>query len=471
MHTLEQLRAGELCGARHLKLSENLVEFPPEILSLKETLEVLDLTGNQLSTLPDELAGFSKLRIIFCSENRFTELPEVLGRCPALTMVGFKANQIATVSAKSLPAGLRWLILTDNAVEQLPEELGQCDALQKLMLAGNRLRELPESLANCRNLELLRIAANRIEHFPEWLLSLPRLAWLAYSGNPFSEGEEARAIDDAHVALLAWDTLVLGELLGQGASGVIHRATIVGDVIGDVADANASADHASQAGDAAEASQVAVKLFKGAVTSDGLPRCEMAASLAAGTHPNLIKVMGKVADHPSGIPALVMELIDPAFANLAGPPSLDSCTRDVYPEGLRLSVPDALAMAHGIASVAGHLHRAGIMHGDLYGHNILFARRPDAPAHALLGDFGAASLYERNNDDRSNRERALGLERLEVRAFGCLLEELLAHCDAQCSPLDGLHQLKAACLSEVPADRPDFAYIDRQLAAVRATLS
>ncbi|MBW3777833.1 serine/threonine-protein kinase [Aeromonas veronii] len=456
MHTLEQLRAGELCGARHLKLSENLTEFPTEILSLKETLEVLDLTGNQLSALPDELAGFGKLRIIFCSENRFTELPEVLGRCPALTMVGFKANRITTVSARALPAGLRWLILTDNAIEQLPDELGQCDALQKLMLAGNRLRELPTSLANCRNLELLRIAANRIECFPEWLLSLPRLSWLAYSGNPFSEGEETRAIDDAHVEPLAWETLALGELLGQGASGVIHRATLVAN----------PADEVTQASGRADGSQVAVKLFKGAVTSDGLPRCEMAASLAAGTHPNLIKVIGKVADHPSGIPALVMELIDPAFANLAGPPSLDSCTRDVYPEGLHLSVPDALAMAHGIASVAGHLHRAGIMHGDFYGHNILFSRGSDVPARALLGDFGAASLYE-----RSNRERAVGLERLEVRAFGCLLEELLAHCDTQDSPLDGLHQLKAACLSELPADRPDFAYIERQLAAARTSLS
>ncbi|MGE6081735.1 protein kinase, partial [Aeromonas veronii] len=307
-----------------------------------------------------------------------------------------------------------------------------------------------------RKLELLRIAANRIECFPEWLLSLPRLSWLAYSGNPFSEGAEARAIDDAHVEPLAWETLALGELLGQGASGVIHRATLV---------ANPS-DEVTQASDRGDVSQVAVKLFKGAVTSDGLPRCEMAASLVAGTHPNLIKVIGKVVDHPSGIPALVMELIEPAFANLAGPPSLDSCTRDVYPEGLHLNVPDALAMAYGIASVAGHLHRAGIMHGDLYGHNILFARGSDAPARALLGDFGAASLYE-----RSDHERAVGLERLEVRAFGCLLEELLAHCDTQDSPLDGLHQLKAACLSELPADRPDFAYIERQLAAARAMLS
>ncbi|QTL93772.1 leucine-rich repeat-containing protein kinase family protein [Aeromonas jandaei] len=458
MHTLEQLRAGELCGARHLKLSENLTEFPSEILSLKETLEVLDLTGNQLSTLPDELAGFGKLRIIFCSENRFTELPEVLGRCPALTMVGFKANRIATVSAKALPVGLRWLILTDNAIERLPDELGQCDALQKLMLAGNRLRELPASLANCRKLELLRIAANRIERFPEWLLSLPRLAWLAYSGNPFSEGAEARAISDEQVATLPWQRLAIGELLGQGASGVIHRAAMRSEPLM----AERMADESS---DAIGASEVAVKLFKGAVTSDGLPQCEMAASLAAGSHPNLIPVLGRVADHPSGMPALVMALIDPAFANLAGPPSLASCTRDVYDEGLRFTLAEALTLALGIASVAGHLHQAGIMHGDLYGHNILFTRGPSA--HALLGDFGAASLY-----DLHERELAQGLERLEVRAFGCLLEELLARCDGDVdnAQLAALHQLTAACLSELHGERPAFAEIGRQLAAARSTL-
>lgn len=458
MHTLEQLRAGELYGARHLKLCENLTEFPPEILSLKETLEVLDLTGNQLSTLPDELAGFTKLRIIFCSENRFTELPEVLGRCRLLTMVGFKANRIATVPAASLPAGLRWLILTDNAIEQLPDELGQCSRLQKLMLAGNRLRELPTSLANCRNLELLRIAANRIERFPDWLLTLPRLAWLAYSGNPFSEIEEARAIDVdhvAHIATVPWLALELSELLGQGASGVIHRATLVGDV------ADASVDDASQAGDTAEPSQVAVKLFKGAVTSDGLPRCEMAVSLAAGTHPNLIRVLGRVNDHPSGMPALVMALIDPEFANLAGPPSLDSCTRDVYPAGLSFTPAAVLAMAQGMAAAAQHLHERGIMHGDLYGHNILFARGSDAPARALLGDFGAASLY-----DRSNRELALGLERLEVRAFGCLLEELLARCQPQSEALQDLAQLAQACLCDQVLQRPSFAQISARIAAV-----
>ncbi|MGL4755161.1 MAG: protein kinase, partial [Aeromonadaceae bacterium] len=48
MHTLKQLRSGALSGARYLKLCEDLTHFPNEILTLKEMLEVLDLTGNRL---------------------------------------------------------------------------------------------------------------------------------------------------------------------------------------------------------------------------------------------------------------------------------------------------------------------------------------------------------------------------------------------------------------------------------------
>ncbi|MGZ8065700.1 leucine-rich repeat-containing protein kinase family protein [Aeromonas salmonicida] len=443
MNTLEQLRAGELCGARHLKLAENLRAFPPEILSLKETLEVLDLTGNQLSRLPDVLAEFKKLRILFCSENNFTELPEVLGRCPALTMVGFKANRIATVSAKALPAGLRWLILTDNEIEGLPDELGQCAALQKLMLSGNRLRELPASLANCHRLELLRIAANRLEALPEWLLGLPRLAWLAYAGNPFSDKQERRLGETAAAAEIHWQALTLGEQLGQGASGIIHRAEL-----------------ATPAGSRA----VAVKLFKGAVTSDGLPRCEMAVSLAAGRHPHLVGVEGRVGDHPSGIPALVMTLIDPRFVNLAGPPSLDSCTRDVYPADLTFTPNALLAMAQGIAAAAQHLHEQGIMHGDLYGHNILHSLQ--GKGRVLLGDFGAASCY-----DRTECVLAEGLERIEVRAFGCLLDELLARCQPQSEALQDLALLVRACLCEQVSQRPSFAQISARIAAVAAMMT
>ena len=160
MHNLEQLRAGALKGVQRLQLACGLTEFPREIFDLADSLEILDLSRNTMSSLPDDLPRLTRLRIIFCSENQFTELPAVLGQCTALTMVGFKANRIRTVPAASLPPQLRWLVLTDNLIEELPSELGERPALQKLMLAGNRLRTLPATMEQLHGLELLRIAAN-----------------------------------------------------------------------------------------------------------------------------------------------------------------------------------------------------------------------------------------------------------------------------------------------------------------------
>jgi Leucine-rich repeat (LRR) protein len=124
LHTLSQLKSGELAGVKRLSLSEQLSSFPLEILSLADSLEILDLSNNQLSTLPDELKQLVKLKILFVSNNNFESLPEVLGLCKNLEMLGFKSNQINEVKPASLPLKLRWLILTNNRIETLPEALG-----------------------------------------------------------------------------------------------------------------------------------------------------------------------------------------------------------------------------------------------------------------------------------------------------------------------------------------------------------
>lgn len=446
MHTLQSLRAGELTGIKRLDLSCGLTSFPEEIFELADTLEILNLSGNALSTLPDDLPKLHKLRVIFCSDNRFTHLPEVMGQCRNLDMVGFKANQIGSVPAAALPDRLRWLILTDNHVTELPARLGSCTRLQKLMLSGNRLHRLPDEMAACNRLELLRIAANRFARLPDWLFSLPRLAWLAYAGNPFSDAGEIAAMASRPIAHVDWDALELQHQLGEGASGVIYRA-------------NLKSAHGM--------SPVAVKVFKGSLTSDGLPRSEKAACIAAGAHPGLIPVMGKVSGHPDGTPGLVMSLIDPSFRNLAGPPSLESCTRDLYPAETEFTLETALNIAQNIAAVAKHLHAQGVMHGDLYAHNILWNRQDDS----LLGDFGAASFVPASSDIQPQNERfAAMLQRIEVRAFGCLLEELLDRCSA---PIEARHivaelrELQLRCDLPDVAARPSFGEIGSALLSLR----
>ncbi len=405
-HTLARLRAGDLQGSTHLDLrGAGLSELPAEVLSLADTLEVLDLSGNALATLPDGVASLTRLHTLFASGNRFTAVPPALGRLPVLDTLGFKSNQIAEVNAAALAPTLRWLILTDNRITALPSTLTECTRMQKLMLAGNRLSTLPRGMGRLQRLELIRVSANRFEQadhaLPDELLALPQLAWLAHAGNPFSAEREHAANALADARPIAWSELHLQAVLGEGASGHIHAARWQ------------PADGPAQ--------DVALKLFKGAVTSDGLPQCEMAATLVAGDHSNLVGALGVLAGHPHGAQGLALPRLAPNWAPLAGPPSMASCSRDVYADGLRMPAAHGEAVARAAADALAHLHARGLMHGDLYAHNLLV----DGQGGALLSDFGAASFLPA---DDSGRVEAL--KALDRRALNILLDELSQRSDA-----------------------------------------
>ncbi|MEZ8798267.1 leucine-rich repeat-containing protein kinase family protein [Vibrio cyclitrophicus 1F53] len=397
MHTLEQLKSGQLNGIKRLQLSEGLTEFPLEIIELADSLEILDLSGNQLSDLPEELSQLTNLRIIFASNNLFTHLPDVLGSLPKLEMVGFKTNQIKTVSEESLPAQLRWLILTDNAIEVLPNSLGERPRLQKLALAGNQLRALPESMEKLSNLELVRLSANQLTEFPEFLIKLPKLAWLAFAGNPFCKHPSCLA----SVPAVSSQCYSLNQVLGQGASGVISHANWLND-------------------DFDFPQEVAVKVFKGEVTSDGYPHDELEACLQAGQHSNLVKSIAQVDE--SDYLALVMELIPNNYYNLGLPPTLESCTRDTFNEGFKLSIDQINSITEQMIDVFEHLHANKVCHGDLYAHNTLVNEQ----GQMIFGDFGAATIY-----GYLTEEQQQGIRRIEARALKYFIEDLLTVCAKQ----------------------------------------
>lgn len=447
LHTLAQLKAGQLQGIKRLQLVEQLTEFPREIFTLADTLEVLDLSNNQLSSLPDDFDRLTQLTTLFASYNRFEHLPAVLGRCPKLDMIGFKANQIKTVPASALPRQTRWLILTDNQIDSLPDTLGELTQLRKLALAGNRLSTLPESMAGCHNLELVRLSANQLAHVPQWLLQLPKLSWLALAGNPCSHTLVDPHADVASVANVNLADMQLSEQLGEGASGVIYR----GDWL--------NQDMISATGSSA----MAVKLFKGEVTSDGYPADELDCCLTTGSHPNLIKVIAHISQADQL--GIVMELIPPGFRNLGLPPSLLTCTRDTFIPNTQLSAQAIGYIAGQLADTMAHMHAKGVSHGDVYAHNTMV----NAQYQVLFGDFGAASNLA--SLPASTRQ---AFELIEVRALGCLIDDLLAlftlNSDmsavekaAEMTLFEQLTTLAADCMQAVPANRPRFEQIKQQL--------
>ena len=431
MNTLKQLRSGQLSGAKELTLAENLTEFPNEVYTLADTLERLDMTDNKLSSLPDDFHRLKNLKILFISNNNFTELPSILAQCPKLSMIGFRNNQIHTVEENVLPLTTRWLILTDNALKTLPDSMGDLHLLQKCMLSGNQLTSIPESMVKCHNLELLRIAVNELDQLPIWITTLPKLSWLAYSGNPFC----AKHPDcDTPLKEIAWESLEIKEVLGEGASGLISKAI-----------------H--------EEKEVAVKVFKGDITSDGLPEEEMDINISMGHHDHLVDVLARVIGHPDGKDVLMLELIPSSFFNLGLPPTLQTCSRDVYPEGFTLTLAQGIKILQSMADAAVHMHERGIMHGDFYAHNIMI----DKDANNILGDFGGASYFEPKEVETRN-----ALERLEVRAFGCLIEEILILIDGTKNSIqiNALEVLKEKCMITDNTQRPLFKSIAKDLVKV-----
>lgn len=413
MQTLKQLNNGELKGIKKLTLSENLSEFPEKIFDLADSLEMLDLSNNKLITIPN-LEKLRKLKIAFFSYNSFTKLPNAFKECKNLYMLGFKGNQIEIIDEDILPLSISWLILTDNKIKKLPNSIGDLTKLQKFPLAGNQLTTLPDTMQKCKNLELLRLSANNLSHMPDWLFELPKLSWLAFSGNDCSVQPQ---VDLEKASMKKLD---IKEQLGEGASGMIYKAfcpTLEKDV--------------------------ALKLFKGAITSDGYALDEMNTYMSIGKHDNLINVIAKIQeDEKLG---LLLDLIPKTYENLGFPPNFDTCTRDTFLENYTITAESIYEVLKHIQSAAIHLHEKNIMHGDLYAHNILI----NEDNHCYLGDFGASSFYENTN-----------YEKIEVRAFGCLIDDLLNICSNKENPyFKNLTSISQICMQENVKARPLFKEI------------
>lgn len=393
-------------------------ELPPELFEYADDIEILDASFGSLSSLPDKIADLKSLRIGFLSHNGFTAIPEVLSACPKLEMVGFKSCKIDRFDADSLPSGLRGLILTDNRISELPDSMGSLKYLQKLMLTGNQLSNLPEALRECADLQLLRVSLNQLEQSPDRLRTMPNLAWYSDTGNPFSYTSNAAVESPA----IPWSELTIQHELGRSAKNNVYQATYRGRA-------------------------VAVKLFGEGVTTDGAPIDDMNASLAAGEHPHIVGGIGRVLGNPEGREGFVMPLVPDGYRTLGLPPDFKTLTRDIFPQDAHVSEEYIFHVAADVASALGHLAGRGIMHGDVYAHNIL----SDAAGHSYLADFGAASLYQPDSDTHKTREK------VDVRGYGYLLDDLLQLSHPESLP--ALSALRDACLNQAPDQRPDFQEI------------
>jgi serine/threonine protein kinase len=84
----------------------------------------------------------------------------------------------------------------------------------------------------------------------------------------------------------------------------------------------------------------------------------------------------------------------------------------VYEDKLAWSADVVWRMALGLTQALAHVHAAGLLHGDVYAHNVLH----DGQGGVRLGDFGAATFLPTGSAAHARR-----MQQIEVRALGYLV--------------------------------------------------
>ena len=83
---------------------------------------------------------------------------------------------------------LKGLSLVGNQLTSIPKELGQLTNLAMLLLSGNRLTSIPKELRQLKRLNILDLRNNRLTNLPRWLLELDiKIKW-EWDWKPVVEG-------------------------------------------------------------------------------------------------------------------------------------------------------------------------------------------------------------------------------------------------------------------------------------------
>ena len=151
-----------------------------------EPLRLLDVSFNQLTTLPEEVGNLADCATLKARDNNISSLPESLfSGCISLKHLDLGKNRLKSLSGGIAQlAGLRELFLQSNGLAALPEELGQCVGLKVLDVSDNALTTLhPELFRRLSAFSSLNVSKNKLQQLPASMAELGSLETLVCSYN------------------------------------------------------------------------------------------------------------------------------------------------------------------------------------------------------------------------------------------------------------------------------------------------
>ena len=188
-----------------LDLSNNdLLEFPERILLQMKGLKKLNISGNPVIMLSEKAIAFirdkklmpvdsvEKYNVsadIAFAKKGLSRLPDILWEQDYLAELHLDDNKLSTLPKEIANLKeLNTLYLNNNLLEQLPGELGKMEHLTELFLENNNLTKLPD-FSKLQSLVTLNLKNNKLTTVAKSLKKLKYLAKLNISGNKIPKSE------------------------------------------------------------------------------------------------------------------------------------------------------------------------------------------------------------------------------------------------------------------------------------------
>lgn len=175
----------QMAALRDLKLANNELSGTLDAsLTALTGLEILDLKGNNLTSLPDGMSDMARLRILNLAENAIESIPVAELATLPLSELILRKNKLSGAFVEghgtSFPS-LQSLDISCNQIRSIGPNL-ELPMLHTLVMSMNRVQELPD-MSSWASLLTLTADENQISVIPESFLGLPKLRQVDFSGN------------------------------------------------------------------------------------------------------------------------------------------------------------------------------------------------------------------------------------------------------------------------------------------------
>ncbi|XP_056361850.1 leucine-rich repeat and calponin homology domain-containing protein 1 isoform X2 [Oenanthe melanoleuca] len=153
-----------------------LKEFPRSAAALSHDLSDTvraDLSKNRLTEVPTELCHFVSLETLNLYHNCIKVIPDAIVNLQMLTYLNLSRNQLSSLPACLCGLPLKVLIASNNKLGSLPEEIGQLKQLMELDVSCNEITALPQQIGQLKSLKELNVRRNYLEVLPQELVQLP----------------------------------------------------------------------------------------------------------------------------------------------------------------------------------------------------------------------------------------------------------------------------------------------------------